>query len=494
MMLTKRVPLFLRLSISQCLTITGQRTKLLNPRLSHSDSKEFPVLTNLVSSGVEIIELVKERSRDWDQDQESMILVYNSALIDLVNKAFNLLKAMMGDDDGTPQPDTTSFNILIDGLCEHNMLDLAVGLVKNMVDNGYKRNLLIYNNLINALCNSDRVEECYELLREMKESGREDVVGALDLVKEMRVYGHEPWIKHCTMLARRLCRRGQAEEASNFLANMAQEGFLPDMIAYSATIDGFFKIKKVDEGLKLFRDLCGRGYCPDVVAYNTLINGFCKAKRMSESQDIFNEMIEKGLAPSVITYNVLVDGWCKGGDMEQAIHWLSKMVGEGQTPNVITYTTIIDGLCSNGRPNDALLLWNEMVGKGCLPNRVTYMAIIYGLCKCSKPDTALHYLDEMEKKEMKPDTYVYVALVSAFMSESNPGLAFQILKKLIDDGSFPEPCDKNYAPLKEATLQLSKDPRTSLNIQMLISKGRLPTNFSSLDMASEDDTESDPRA
>ncbi|KAK6943377.1 Pentatricopeptide repeat [Dillenia turbinata] len=278
---------------------------------------------------------MKERRRDWDQDQESVILVCNSVLIDLVSKgqvdrAYNVLKAMMGDAEGTPHPDTTSFNISIDGLCKHNMLDLAVGQVKSMDDNG------------------------------------EDVVGALDLIKEMGVYGHEPWIKHCTMLM-------------VFFTN-------------SATIDGFFKIKKVDKGKKDVR-----------------------------SQDLFNEMLDKGFVSSVIAYNQLMDGWCKSGDTEQAIHLLSKMVGEGQTPKVITHITIIDGLCETGS-----LMMCFCFGMNC------------------KPDTSLNFLDEMEKKEMKPDTHVYVVI------------------------------SKSRDFFKHG----------------LISEGKLPTNFSSLDMAREDDTES----
>ncbi|KAK9275891.1 hypothetical protein L1049_023165 [Liquidambar formosana] len=482
----------------------------------YSDMKEsgihpdVGILTKLISSFPEetIVQLIAERQDDLDA--EAMVLLYNSVLNGFVNKgsidkAYRLLRAMMGDEfNGDVEVDklfrvkdmvcrnTTSFSIVIDGLCKTGKLDVALSLFREMVQIGCERNLLLYNNLIAELSNSNRLEESYDLLKEMKESGfkpthfthnsifgclcrREDVAGALDLVRVMRVYGHKPWIKYYSLLVKRLCKHGRVVEACNFLAKMVQEGFLPDIIAYSAAIDGFIKIQEVDRALDLFREICARGYCPDVVAYNILINGLCKTKRITEAQDVLNEMLLKGLVPSVVTYNLLIDGWCKNGDIDRAILCLSRMVKEEREPNIVTYTTIIDGLCNVGKADDALVFWNEMERKGCSPNRVAFMALIHGLCKCGRPNTALGYLHEMEEKQMKPDTFVFVALVSAFLSDKNPPMAFEILKGMVDKGIFPEPHEKNYSLLRDAMHMLCEDPRTSSSVKSLIAEGVIPT-------------------
>lgn len=49
----------------------------------------------------------------------------------------------------------------------------------------------------------------------------------------------------------------------NFLDSMVQQGFLPDVVSYSASIRGLIKIQEVDRALKLFTDLCSRGHRPD---------------------------------------------------------------------------------------------------------------------------------------------------------------------------------------------------------------------------------------
>lgn len=427
------------------------------------DVKIMSMLLSCLQDEKDMIWLLEEKQADLDLGKR--MLLYNSVLSGFVNngsvnRAYHLLKATIGNGTNggfeaeniilvkeNVCPDTTSFQIVIDGLCKSDKLDMALGLFFEMDQIGCKRSVLIFNNLINCLSIADRLNECFDLLNKMKESGfqpthftfnsifgclcrRGDVAGALDMVREMRVHGHQPWIKYYTLLVKKLCEQGRADDAHNFLVNMTQVGFLPDMVAYSATIYGFLKTKELDQALEIFREICRRGYCPDVVAYNTIINGLCKAKRILEAEDAINEMFSKGLVPSVVTYNFLIDGWCKNGDIDRALLCFSRMIEEDQEPNIITYTTLVDGLCNAQKPDHALKLWTEMEHKGCAPNRIAYMALIHGLCKCGKSDDALLYLQKMEDKEMTPDPFVYEALVDALMSNSNTIMAHEVAEKM----------------------------------------------------------------
>ncbi|OIT34216.1 PREDICTED: putative pentatricopeptide repeat-containing protein At5g08310, mitochondrial [Nicotiana attenuata] len=468
---------------------------------------DIKILTELIScvrDERDMIQIVEERYESLDL--KDRISLYNAVLKGLINngstdKAHHLLCASSGLESGGDFnkdnpffmkelvcPDTISFEIVIDGLCRADRLEMALSLFRDMDHIGCKRSVLLYNNLIDYLSRSGRLDECYELLNEMKQSvfqpthytynsifgclcRQGDDAGALAMVREMRVHGHQPWIKYYTLLMQKLCKDGQAVKASNFLADMVQEGFLPDVVGYSAVIDGLIKIKQLDKALYLFREISARGYCPDVVAYNIMINGLCKAKRVLEAQGLVDEMMDKGLIPSIVTYNSLIDGWCKNGDIDRAILNLTRMTEKEREPNVITYTTLIDGLCNAGKPNDAMRLLVEMESKGCPPSRVTFMALISGLCKCEKPDIALIYLQEMERKEMKPDPYVYIALTKAFINNSNPNEAFNVLEMVVHDESLQDLNGKDLSTLKEAILSLLADPRTSSNVKNLLEEG-----------------------
>ncbi|CAK9311799.1 unnamed protein product [Citrullus colocynthis] len=476
---------------------------------------DVEILAKLIASSSEervVIMLLGERPKDISY--EGMILLYNSVLkclvtVGKVESACYLLRLMRGNESHSGDihifeihqtfkkvlPNTTSFSIVIDGLLKTTSKldqDVALSLFEDMVQLGCERNQLLYNNLIDALCKSDRLEESYKLLRDMEQLGlqpthfthnsifgclcrREDIVGAIELLREMRGHGHEPWIKHSTLLVKQLCKNGRVIKACNFLDDMVCEGFLPDIVAYSAAMDGLVKIHEVDRAFEMFQDICTRGYRPDVVSYNIMINGFCKAGKVNEAHNLLNKMIVARLVPSIVTYNLLIDGWCKSGDINQAILLFSKMNEENRDPTIITYTTLIDGCCNSGRPDDAEMLWNEMEQKGCSPNRIAYMAIVHGLCKCGRPDEALVYYHRMEEKEMKPDSYVSIALIDAFISKHNFFMALHILKETIEKGNIPDPSDKNYVTVRNAIFKLSEDEQTGLGVKSLIEKGSIPT-------------------
>ncbi|XP_027363044.1 putative pentatricopeptide repeat-containing protein At5g08310, mitochondrial [Abrus precatorius] len=491
---------------------TGKALSLLLEMKELGVVPDIGIFTKLLSSLSDrsmIAKLLEEVPEE--EGDQTLVLIYNGVLTGYVNEglmdeACHLLQMMVQSKSGANaqmdtflkvkrlvSPNTASFSIVIDGLLKNGQLDLALSLFNEMKQHVGKPNVLIYNNLINGLCNSNRLEESLELLQEMKESGiepthftynsiygclckRKDVSGATDMLKEMRVCGHEPWIKNSTFLVKELSDHGRAVEACKFLNTMVQQGFLPDIVSYSAAIGGLIKIREVDRALNLFKDLCSRGRCPDVVAFNILMRGLCKANRFTEAEDLLDEIVVKGLSPSVVTYNLLIDSLCKNGSVDKAMTFLFKMSREDREPNVITYTTLVDGFCRVKRPDDALLVWNEMEKRGCSPNRIAFMALIYGLCKCCRPSAALHYLREMEQREMKADSFIYIALLSAFLSDLDLTSAFEIFKDMIDSGFFPEPHDKNYSIVMDAIEKFSMDHGTFSGIQVLMEEGKIPTH------------------
>ncbi|KAK6148113.1 hypothetical protein DH2020_019025 [Rehmannia glutinosa] len=381
--------------------------------------------------------------KGWVDQHILAILVLCYSKCGEVDMAFELIG--WADKNLKIRVNEKTIYVLIHGFVREYRVDKALKLYDRMKKLGYRPDFSVYDVLIKGLClvRDGNVDKAYHLLSMkiliqlvFKQSLMVcAMLITLDLLREMCVYGHEPWIKHYTLLVKKLCELGKAAEAYNFLTNMTKEGFLLDLIAYAATIDGFLNINKLDHSLKLFREICERGYCPDVATYNTIIKGLCKAKRITEAEDIWNDILDKGLVPLVVTYNLLIDGWCKDGDTDQAVQCFSRMIEEEQEPNVITYSTLVDGLCKAGKPDDTLNLWSEMEHKGCDTNKIAYMALINGLCKCRKPDVALIYLQKMEEEGMLPDTYIYKALIDAFASDSNTAMAHEVLEKMVKRGT-----------------------------------------------------------
>ncbi|WZZ22824.1 hypothetical protein YC2023_124211 [Brassica napus] len=438
-----------------------------------------------------------------DIDTKSVMLLYKTLLEGfirngLVNDAYSFVQSLMGnheseivqllkDHNKAILPDSDTLSSVIDCLVKAKKIDMAMSLLHVIVQNGLTPSLMMYNNVIEGLCKEGRSEESLKLLGEMKEPSqftlnciygclaeRCDVEEAVELLKKMRFYGFEPWIKHSTLLVKKLCENGRAVDACKYLDDVAGEGFFNHMVAYTAAVDGLVKNEGVDRGLELFRDICASGHSPDVIAYNVIIKALCKGSRTSEADDLFNEMVSKGLKPSVATYNSMIDGWCKEGEIDRAMSCIARMYEDEKDPDVITYTSLIHGLCVSGRPSEAISRWNEMKSRDCSPNVITFMALVQGLCKCSWSSEALVYFREMEEKEMEPDSAVYLSLISSFLSSGNISAGFEIFREMVCKGRFPILVDRNYLLAVDATDKFVEDYRTSCYLTGLVKDGRLP--------------------
>ena len=61
-----------------------------------------------------------------------------------------------------------------------------------------------------------------------------------------------------------------------------------------------------------------RGLQPDVVTFTAMINGLCKEGKMEEANGLFELMNQGGLQPDVVTFTTLISGLFKVGKMEEA--------------------------------------------------------------------------------------------------------------------------------------------------------------------------------
>ena len=59
----------------------------------------------------------------------------------------------------------------------------------------------------------------------------------------------------------------------------------------------------------MFNTMVEKGCSPDVFSYTILINGYCKIKKIDEAMHLFHEMSNKGMIPNVVTYNNLIIGF-----------------------------------------------------------------------------------------------------------------------------------------------------------------------------------------
>ncbi|KAG9457932.1 hypothetical protein H6P81_002440 [Aristolochia fimbriata] len=122
------------------------------------------------------------------------------------------------------EPNSRTYNIVINCLCIAGELMYA----KSLICKGWFRaDLVTYNILIDAFYRSRNTVQVQDLYERMKqEKIAEDVYTV-------------------TVKINNLCKAGEPSEASKFLFELMKMGFTPDLVTYSALIDGLAKHGKL---------------------------------------------------------------------------------------------------------------------------------------------------------------------------------------------------------------------------------------------------------
>ena len=96
------------------------------------------------------------------------------------------------------------------------------------------------------------------------------------------------------------------------------------------------------------------GLSPDIITYSALINGFCDLGQTEDAQRLVYEMKEHGCTLNVITYTILLNGACKARIPKKALEILDKMLEKQCAPTIVTYTALIQSFYEVGRIKEDL--------------------------------------------------------------------------------------------------------------------------------------------
>nr|DAD36503.1 TPA_asm: hypothetical protein HUJ06_007144 [Nelumbo nucifera] len=77
------------------------------------------------------------------------------------------------------------------------------------------------------------------------------------------------------------------QDANEIFRKMKETGFIPNAVAM---LDGLCKDGLVQEVMKLFGLMREKGTFPEVVIYTAVVEGFCKAQKLDDAKRIFRKM------------------------------------------------------------------------------------------------------------------------------------------------------------------------------------------------------------
>ncbi|KAG6388244.1 hypothetical protein SASPL_153445 [Salvia splendens] len=198
---------------------------------------------------------------------------------------------------------------------------------------------------------------------------------------------------------------------------------MPDTVLYNVVIRLLVAKGRLDELMRLLKEIPLCDLTPDMVTYGAVIKGLCDAGDLEAALGLVKVMKGHGCVPNYVIYSTILDGICMHGSLKLALEFLDGMEkveekekDEGR-PNVVTYTTMIKGFIDKGMPSEARIILDRTYDSELKPNRVTFVTLIDGLVKEGKVEEAWKVVDTFGGDGVRTDELYNVLVLSLFRAE-----------------------------------------------------------------------------
>ncbi|XP_068651941.1 pentatricopeptide repeat-containing protein At1g10270 [Aristolochia californica] len=359
-------------------------------------------------------------------------------------------------------PSTVTYRHLTKGLVESNRISEAMDLLREMLNKGHGADSLVYNILMDGFIKLGNMEKALELFEELKERCEvyDGVVHAtlmeayfqkgtekeaMDSYKELLGRQFNMNAVTCNTLLVVLMKYGKMNDALALFDHMLAAHKPLSFIAvntdsYNLMINEYFRLRKIEEAIAIFKKTGPKPYVMDVGGYNNIIGKLCAEDGwVEEAEKLLDEMYTKSVKPNVQTFEFLIDAYFREGKMDAAIRCFNKMVNPpvetvkptfsifgtnvtsvedlGMKTSVTFYNKVICGFVERERLEEAQEVLKRMAEKQVKPDLASYDCLVMALCKLGKLDQIRTLLDEMAKNEVALSPALHETVLNAFGKE-----------------------------------------------------------------------------
>ncbi|XP_040997736.1 pentatricopeptide repeat-containing protein At3g18020 isoform X1 [Juglans microcarpa x Juglans regia] len=319
-------------------------------------------------------------------------------------------------------PSLVSYNHIIHGLCKEGGCMRAYQLLEEGIGFGYLPSEYTYKVLVEGLCKESELHKARKVLQYML--NKEGVV----LPRMFNIY------------LRALVLLNNPTELLNLLVFMLQKQCQPDVITLNTAINGFCKMGRIEEALKVLNDMIIGKFCsPDAVTFTTIICGLLDVGRTQEAFGVLHHIMPKhGVRPGIVTYNAVLRGLFKLRQGNEAMEVFNSMVSDGVVADSTTYTIVIEGLCESGQIEEAQRFWDDVIWPSKIHDNFVYAALLKGLCRSGKLNEACHFLYELVDSGVSPNIFNYNILIDNACKLGLKREAYQIMGEMRRNGVAPD--------------------------------------------------------
>lgn len=175
---------------------------------------------------------------------------------------------------------------------------------------------------------------------------------------------------------------------------MEETGVKPDTITYNTLISYLGKTGDFATASKVMEKMIKEGLRPSVVTYGAIIHAYCSKKNVDEGMKIFGEMCSTSkVPPNTVIYNILIDALCRNNDVDRAISLMEDMKVKRVRPNTTTYNAILKGVRDKKMLHKAFELMDRMVEEACRPDYITMEVLTEWLSAVGEIEKLKHFVE-----------------------------------------------------------------------------------------------------
>lgn len=212
----------------------------------------------------------------------------------------------------------------------------------------------------------------------------------------------------------------------------------PDMVTYVTAVRGLCAVAKIEAAQGLVARMRANGCVPNVVVYSALLDGACSCGDLVAAMQLLDEMeseLDDGCAPNAVTYTCLIKCLCEKGRLEEALGILDRMGRRGCRPNRVTVSTIVNGFCAQGKVGGAYELIERLVGDGSVSSEDCYSLLVVCLLRVGNIQEAEEIMTGMLERGISPSGVACNSLLRELCYRRQFMDGYNWLRKMEEKGS-----------------------------------------------------------
>ncbi|KAM7274741.1 hypothetical protein ACFE04_016607 [Oxalis oulophora] len=434
-------PISLKHFLSTELFRIGGRNPVPEKR-SSADSENYARKPKLTSTYNTLIDLygkagrLKDAAKVFDEMLKSGVavdtitfntMIYTCGSHGHLSEAESLLSKM--EEKGI-SPDTKTYNIFLSLYADAGNIDAALWCYRRIREVGLYPDTVTHRALICILCERNMIEEVVSVIKGMENSGLRVNEHSVPVVMKMYInkglldeandfYEHCQFDMGFSSKTRAAIIDAYAEkafwaEAESVFYGKPDSTEKKDVVEYNVMIKAYGKAKLYDRAFSLFREMRNFGTWPDECTYNSLIQMFSGGDLVNQSRELLTEMQESGFRPQCATFSSVIGCYARLGQLSDAVDVFHEMKKSGVKPNEIVYGSLINGFAETSDVLEALQYYRMMKESDIPANQIVLTSLIKAYSKVGCMEEAKQLYERMKNMEGGPDIIASNSMISLY--------------------------------------------------------------------------------